>query len=118
MSIQLPTQLPQPVPKPVAHVQQLFSIVPLLGRTLSYVEVKFNGELERRALIDTGAFANVISREFYQELKNTNINSIIEIEKPDVDKIKMANGNIVKIDKAIKVTFKLDTQTSLKTSLF
>ena len=56
------TQVPQPTPKPVTHVQQLFSIVPLLGRTLFYVKVKFNGELERRALIDTGAFANVISR--------------------------------------------------------
>ena len=33
-----------------------------------------------------------------------------EIEKPDLDKVKMANGNIVKIDKAIKVTFKLGTK--------
>ena len=107
-SVQPSIQVPQPAPKPVTHVQQLFSIVPLLGRTLSYVKVKFNGELERRALIDTGA---VISREFYKELINTNMNSITEIEKPDLDKVKMANGNIVKIDKAIKVTFKLGTQT-------
>ena len=109
--MQLPTQVPQPVPKPIPHVQQLFSIVPLLGRTLSYVKVKFNGELERRALVDTGAFTNVRSREFYKELINTNINSITEIEKPDLDKVKMANGNIVKIDKSIKITFKLGTQT-------
>ena len=109
--MQLPTQLPQPTPKPVPHVQQLFSIVPLLGRTLSYVKIKFNGELERRTLIDTGAFANVISREYYKELINTNINSITEIEKPDLDKVKIANGNIVKIDKAIRVLFKLGTQT-------
>ena len=102
-SVHLPTQVPQSAPKPVTHVQQLFSIVLLLGRTLSYVKVKFNGELERRALIDTGAFANVISREFYKELINTNINSITEIEKPDLDKVKMANGNIVKIDKALKL---------------
>ena len=95
-SVQLPAQVPQLVAKPVAHVQ---------------IKVKFNGELERRALIDTGAFANVISREFYKELINTNISSITEIEKPDLDKVKMANGNIVKIDKAIKVTFKLGTQT-------
>ena len=109
--MQLPTQVPQPTLKPVAHVQQLFSFVPLLGRTLSYVKVKFNAELDRRALIDTGAIANVINREFYKELINTNINSITEIEKPDLDKVKMANGNIVKNDKAIKVTFKLGTQT-------
>ena len=83
----------------------------LSGRTLSYVKVKFNGQLDRRALIDTGAFANVISREFYREPINTNINSITEIAKPDLDNVKMANGNIVKIGKAIKVTFKLGTQT-------
>ena len=109
--MQLSTQVRQPTLKPVAHVQQLFSIVPLLGRTLSYVKVKFNGELERRALIDTGAFANVISREFYKELINTNITSITEIEKPDLDKVTLANGNIVKNDEAIKVTFKWGTQT-------
>ena len=86
-SVQLPTHVPQSAPKPVSHVQQLFSIVPLLGRTLSYVKFKFNGDLERRALIDTGAFANVISREFYKEVNNTNINSITEIEKLDLDKV-------------------------------
>ena len=112
-SVQFPTQVPQPV----AHVQHLFSIVLLLGRTLSYVKVKFSEELDRRALIDTGAFANVINREFYKELINTNINSITEIEKLDLDKLKLANGNIVKVDKAIKVTFKLGTQTFTEDSL-
>ena len=87
----------------------MFSVVPLLGRPLSYVKVKFNKELDRRPLIDTGAFAYAISREFYNELINTNINSITEIKMPDLDKVKMANGNIVKIDKALKVTFKLGT---------
>ena len=76
-----------------------------------YPKVKFNEELDRRALIDTGAFTNVISPEFYKEHIKTNINSITEIENSDLDKFKMANGNIVKIDKAIKVTFKLGTQT-------
>ena len=52
-----------------------------------------------------------MSREFYRELINTNINSITHIDRPDLDKVKKANGNIVKIDKAIKVTFKLSTET-------
>ena len=110
-SVQFPTQVPQSAPKPVTHVQQLISIVPLLGRTLFYVKVKFIEELDGRALIDTEACANVISREFYKGLINTKINSKTEKETPDLDKVKMANGNIVKIDKAIKVTFKLGTQT-------
>ena len=62
--MQSPTQVPHLAPKPLPHVKQLSSIVPLLGRTLSYVEYKFNEELDKRAQIDTGAFANVISREF------------------------------------------------------
>ena len=77
-SLQFPIQVSEPAAKPVTLVQQLFSIVPLLGRTLSYFKVKFNEELDRRALIDPGAFANVISREFYIDLINTNINSIAE----------------------------------------
>ena len=102
--------MPEPPPKPVTHVQKLFSIVPLLGRSLSHVKVNFNEELDRRALIDTGAFTNAISREFYKELIITKINSITEIAKSDQDKVKMSNGNIVKIDKAIKVTFRLGTK--------
>ena len=70
-SVQFPAQVPQPVTKPVAHVQQFFSIVPLLGRTLSYVKVIYNGELDRRELIATGAFENMISREFYKEINYT-----------------------------------------------
>ena len=84
---------------------------------MSYVKVKFNEELDGRALIDTEAFANVISHEFHKEFINTNNNSITEIEKPDLDKVKMANGIIVKIDKVIKVTFKLGTQTFTEDSL-
>ena len=108
---QFPTQITQPVPKPVTHVQQLFSLVPLLGRTLSYVKFKVNEELDKSALIDTGAIANVINREFYKKFINTKINSITELEKPDLDKVKMANGNIVKFDKAIKITLNLGTKT-------
>ena len=55
------------------------------------MKVKLNRELDRRALIDTGAFENVISRKFHKEFINTNINAKTEIEKPDLDRIKMAN---------------------------
>ena len=80
-SVQFSTQLPQPTLKPVTDVQQL---LPLLGRTLSYVKV--NEELDRRALIVTGALANVISPKFYKDLISTNMSSITEIEKPDLEK--------------------------------
>ena len=77
---------------------------------MSYIKIKFNEELDRRALIYTGAFANVVNRGFYKEHINTNTNSIRKIEKPDIDEVNMADGNIVKIDKAIKVKFRLATQ--------
>ena len=61
-SLQVPTQVPKPKSKPVTSFQQLFSLVPLLGRTLPYVKIKFKEELHRSELIDTGALKNVISR--------------------------------------------------------
>ena len=52
-----------------------------------------------------------MGREIYQERIQKNIISITEIEKLDPEKIKMKNGNIVKIVKAIKVTYILGTKT-------
>ena len=71
-SVQFPIQVHQPKPKPATNVQHLFSVVPLLGTKLSYVKVGINEELDRRALVDTGAFANVISLEFYKVLLTPN----------------------------------------------
>ena len=51
----------------------------------------------------------MISREFHKEHIKTNINSITKMKNPHLGKVKMANGKIVKIDKAFKVTFKLAT---------
>ena len=69
--MQFLTRVSQPQLKQLTNDQQLFSVFPLLVRTLSYVRVKFNNKLYRTALIDTGAFANVIYREFYKELITT-----------------------------------------------
>ena len=58
------------------------------------------------------------SREFYKELFYTNINSVTQVKKPDLDKVKMVNGKIVEIDKAIDVTFKLGTRIFTEDFLF
>ena len=55
-----------------------------------------------------------MGREIYEESIQKNTISITEVEKLDPEKIKMTNGNIVKIDKAIKVTFILGTKTFSK----
>ena len=75
-SIQFLKKISQPQLKQATTDQQLFSVCQLLVRKLSYVKVKFNEELDRPSLIDTGAFANVLYCEFYKELTNNNFNSI------------------------------------------
>ena len=73
----------QPTLEWATFIKQLFSIVPQLGRALSEVEVKFNKQLDRRALIDTGAFAAVISHQFYKEFTKDSIMPITEKDNFD-----------------------------------
>ena len=49
--MQLQTQVSQPNLKLAKVVQQLSNIVPLFGRTINYVEVKIDEQLNRRALV-------------------------------------------------------------------
>ena len=43
---------------------------------LPYVKIKFNNGISRRALIDTGACANVISNRLLQEITETDKNAV------------------------------------------
>ena len=62
----------------------------------------------RRALIDTGACANVISKSLYDELmKDKQIFRKIYVEQPKWKHVKMAGGQIVEVTAQIRLTFKL-----------
>ena len=75
---------------------------------LSYIKLQFSPKIVRRALIDTGACANVISRRTYDELiadPNTHIKRLAE--KPQWDQVKMAGGQTIKVTCQVQICFKL-----------
>ena len=73
---------------------------------LPYVKVKFNNRMSRRVLIDTGASANVISNRLLQEITGTDKNAV-KLKQPDCTSVKMARGQLVRIEKQAEIKFKL-----------
>ena len=65
---------------------------------LTYVKIKFNNGISRRALIDTGACANVISNRLLQEITETDKNAV-KLKQPDCNSVKMAGGQLARIEK-------------------
>ena len=69
------------------------------GSTLSYIRIRFLPKVSRRALIDMGASANVISKKVYKEFKtDPKIKAHMTIEESNLKSVKMAGGQIVSID--------------------
>ena len=73
---------------------------------LPYVKIKFNNGISRRALIDTGACANVISNRLLQEITKTDKNAV-KLKQPDCTSVKLAGGQLVRIEKQAEIKFKL-----------
>ena len=85
----------------------LYNVNPKLRSSLlPYVKIKFDNGIKRRALIDTGACANVVSNRLLQELTEIDKN-LVEINQPDCTSVKMAGGQIVRIEKQAEIKFKL-----------
>ena len=82
------------------------------GSTLSYVKVRFSNRISRRALIDTGACANVIDPQLYVDLQkdeDVSIRDVTSAKKWDI--VRMASGQEVKVVALIEVQFKLAHKT-------
>ena len=73
---------------------------------LPYVKVKFNNGISRRALIDTGASANVIGNRLNQEITETDKNAV-KLKQPDCTSVKMAGGQLVRMEKQAEIKLKL-----------
>ena len=73
---------------------------------LPYVKIKFHNGISRRALIDTGACANVISNRLLQEITEIDKNTV-KLKQPDCTSVKMAGGQLVRIEKQAEIKFKL-----------
>ena len=85
----------------------LYNINPnMRSSLLPYVKIQFNNGISHRALIDTGAFANFISNRLLQQITGTDKNTI-KLEQPDCTSVKMAGGQLVRIEKQAEIKFKL-----------
>ena len=85
----------------------LYNINPnMRSSLLPYVKIKINNGISRRALIDTGACANVISNRLLQEITEIDKNAA-KLKQPDCTSVKMAGGQLVRIEKQAEIKFKL-----------
>ena len=81
------------------------------GLTLSYVKLRFSPQISFKALIDTGACANVIPKQTFHELRqNRDIEKLLHIENTTLSTVKMASGQLVSVDTEVSVPFKLGNQ--------
>ena len=71
---------------------------------LSYVPMKFSATQQKRAQVDTGAWANAISEKDYQELESFGT----PIATPsEVNKVKVASGQLIPVRGQIELTFSM-----------
>ena len=89
---------------------EVCAVLPLEGKNLLYVRLKFNSDLKRRALIDTGSCANALPESIFLELQ-TNIPNQIVMEEPFFTSVRMASGQKVTIKKQAKISFKIGIHT-------
>ena len=82
---------------------KIYAVIPLEGETLSYVRIKFDNILRRRALIDSGSCSNAIPLSLLNEFEEKQI--CIEVETPTYNTVKLASSAPVVVKQQIKVKF-------------
>ena len=60
---------------------EMCAVLPLEGENISYVRLKFSNQIKRRALFDTGSFANALPESLFNDLNLTNP-KYLTLEKP------------------------------------
>ena len=76
------------------------------GSTLSFIKLNFSRNLSRKALIDTGACGNVISRRTLEDLKaDKTVQIQSSNEKKEWNQVRMAGGQTVNVQSQVHITF-------------
>ena len=73
-----------------------------------YIPLKFENDVRRKALIDTGACANAMPAHFYEKLKTQCPNSVSELQQASLLNVKVASGRTVKVLAQVDVKFKIN----------
>ena len=85
---------------------EMCAVLPLEGENLSYIRLKFSGQIKRRALIDAGSCANALPESVFNDINLTNPKSLT-LEKPYIYSVRMASGQRLPVDKQAKVSFQI-----------
>ena len=73
-----------------------------------FLPLKFENDVNRKALIDTGACANAMPADFYEKLIEAFPNSHSELQPASFLNVKVASGRNVKVLGQIDVQFNLN----------
>ena len=94
------------------EILDLYAVVPEIDKILTYVKLQFAPQTFRRALVDTGACANVITRKTLNELKeDKTLYKVIQTQEPKLKRVRMAAGQLVPIDTEAIICFRIAAQT-------
>ena len=97
---------------PEHEILNLYAITPLEGTTLTYTKIRFAPCIQRRALVDTAACANVVPKQIFEELKNEkSLFRPLVIAKSNLKRVRMAGGQTVAIETELTVEFRLANMT-------
>ena len=100
------------------EIINLYAIIPAEGTVLTYTKLRFSSGLQRRALVDTGAFANVISKQTFDELKDEkSLYRPLKISEPKLKRVRMAGGQLVPIETELTIEFRLPDMTFVESLL-
>ena len=91
-----------------AHSNALNILISAKGESLMYIPLKFENNVRRKALIDTGACANAMPADFYEKLKTQCPNSISELQQASLLNVKVASGRTAKVLAQVDVKFKIN----------
>ena len=85
---------------------------------MTYTKLRFSSGLQRRALVDTGACANVISKQTFDDLKDEKtLYRPLKISESKLKRVRMAGGQLVSIETEVTLEFKLADMTFVESFL-
>ena len=77
-----------------------------------YIPLKFESNVRRKALVDTGACANAMPADFYKKQKDESPNSVLEQQQAPLLNVKVASGWTVKVLAQVEVKFNVNNHGS------
>ena len=100
------------------EIINLYAIIPAEGTVLTYTKLRFSSGLQRSALVDTGACANGISKQTFDDLKDEkSLYRPLKISESTLKRVRMVEGQLVPIETEVTMEFRLADMTFVESFL-